>query len=200
MRHHHHKLIHLSVYGVCLLGFSTALAQQNRPIEPPDGLRADVDYSDVYLNDSFEASDVLFQVKGLARRKRWSDAASLLQTTADRFGQKLIRIAPGHYVGLQEHINHLIANWPAKGIAAYRNLFERDLQKALTSLTSKHDISTLLPLFDRYFCTSLAGELADTIGQLAIETGILRWRSISTSVFWIVTLRLISIKNNIVRG
>lgn len=157
--------------GICIVGVAFAAAPDVNKANALKGLRADVDNTDVYLNDSFEASDALHQVQGLIRRNRWSDAASLLQSTSDRFGDKLIRISLGHYAGLQQHIHNLIARWPARGIDSYRKLYERELKNALSSLISKHDITKLLPLFDRYFCTRLAGEMADTIGQLAVESG-----------------------------
>ncbi len=164
-------LFALAMLGIYVTDEIFAAAPVAKKANAPAGLRADIDNTDVYLNDSFEATDALHQVSGLIRRNRWSDAASLLQTTSDRLGDKLIRISAGHYAGLQEHIHHLIAKWPAQGIASYRMLYERELKNELSSITRQHDVTKLLPLFDRYFCTRQAGEMADTIGQLAIESG-----------------------------
>ncbi len=152
----------------------TATPVRAEPIdggEVPAGLHADTTYTDVYVNDSFEAADAIARAQVLTRRKQWSEAAQALQHTSDTAADKLVRVAPGYYVGTREHINKMIAAWPKAGIAAYRSLFEREIQELLSSPTISRAASSLLPKFDRYFCTASAAKLADRIGQSAIESG-----------------------------
>lgn len=139
--------------------------------EVPEGLHADTTYTEVYVNDSFEAVDAIAKVRTLIRRGQWSEAAQVLQRTSDTAADKLVRVAPGYYLGIREHINKMIAGWPEEGISAYRSLFEREIQELLSSPVTSRAANSLLPAFDRYFCTASAGRLADTIGQLAIESG-----------------------------
>lgn len=128
---------------------------------------------DVYVNDSLEAGDAVRRAETLTTRGRWQEAAELLQKTADEMGDRLIGVSPGYFVGVREHINRVVAAWPPVGIKAYRDLYDRQMQRALDVLTpfQARSVDTLMPLFDRYFCTTQAGELVDAIAQLAIESG-----------------------------
>jgi outer membrane protein assembly factor BamB len=146
-------------------------AQEVDPPGQPEGLHADATYADVYVDDSFEAADAITRAQRLVDRGRWSEAAELLQRTADAAGGKLVRVGPGRYAGIREHINRTIAGWPGEGIAAYRNLFEDKLRAGVTAPSRLRSSRDLLLLFERYFCTSSAAVLADTIGQLALESG-----------------------------
>jgi len=137
-----------------------------KPPPKPQG-----DTGDTYINDSFEAADSLAKAKALAARGRWSEAAAIAQQTIEGPNDRLIRTDKGAYAGVVDQINDWIATWPAAGISAYRELAEPALTSALSTLGGSHDVSDLLPLFERYFCTAGAAKLADVIGQLAIEAG-----------------------------
>jgi outer membrane protein assembly factor BamB len=141
-------------------------------------LRPDATFADVYVNDSFEAADAITKGEAFARQGRWTEAAEILQRASDAAGGKLVRLSPGFYVDVREHINRIIAVWPRAGLAAYRALFERQIQEragrveTLTrTVPGPGGLETALRLFDRYFCTASAAQLADAIGQLAIESG-----------------------------
>ncbi|MFQ5592365.1 MAG: PQQ-binding-like beta-propeller repeat protein, partial [Phycisphaerae bacterium] len=148
-----------------------------------DGNAARHNSAGVYLNDSLEASDAIVKAATLVASRRWKEAATLLQDTLVSAGDKLVRVAPGHYVGVREHITHILCGWPEEGQDTYRDLFERELIAELDKTLPDRSIGErfpeaagtstrrLLSLFDRYFCTSAAAELADTIGQLSIEAG-----------------------------
>lgn len=133
--------------------------------------RANVDNPEIYLNDSFEASDALAKAQVLVGRERWTEAAEVLQRAIDGAGDKLVRVGMGSYTGIRQHAGNLIAKWPRAGIAQYRNLFECDMESALARAADARSVDVLIPLFERYFCTAAAAKLADTIAQLAIESG-----------------------------
>ncbi len=145
------------------------------PAEPPpvrtERPRANVDNPEIYLNDSFEAADALAKAKALAAAGRWTEAAEILQRAIDGAGDKLVRVAGGSYTGIRQHVSDLIARWPRPGIAAYRDLFERDMETALADAANARSVDVFIPLFERYFCTVAAAKLADTIAQLAVESG-----------------------------
>jgi outer membrane protein assembly factor BamB/tetratricopeptide (TPR) repeat protein len=163
---------------------------------PPvaNGQTTGADGTGVYLDDSLEGADVLIRADALIRTERWREAAELLQSTSDRFGDKLYRISAGYYVGLRDHINSLIAAWPTAGLEAYRSLYEHEIERALSQLeqvgksgkTARTDphFAKRLDLFYRYFCTQAALPLANAIGQAAIESGDL---ALAESV-WTTTL------------
>ena len=67
----------------CLCG--VALPQVDAPPPAPVGVvagerpRVNIDNPEVYLNDSFEASDALAKAQVLVGRGRWTEAAEVLQ-------------------------------------------------------------------------------------------------------------------------
>ncbi|UCF32993.1 MAG: PQQ-binding-like beta-propeller repeat protein [Phycisphaerales bacterium] len=143
--------------------------------QPAAPLAAEVDWDpvphqDVYLDDSFEAVDAIAQGSRWASQGRWEEAARLLQETADSAGGKLIRVDDDYYVSIQNYINELVCTWPQQGVDAYRDLYEREIESAL-SRTSRLRLEETVELFDRFFCTRAAARLADRIGQAAIESG-----------------------------
>ncbi len=127
--------------------------------------------SEVYLNDSFEASDALAKARLLGQSGRWHDAAEILQQAIDKSPGKITAIRPRFYIDLRRHIQDTIARWPVVGVRAYQDRFESEAELAIELIHSEHDIQRLLDVYERYFCTMTAASLADTIGQLAVESG-----------------------------
>ncbi len=172
-----HRLTALTVLLVGITTARTARPQvENAPPDPGDkpaaeSPRAALDNPDVYVNDSFEASDALVKAQALAHRGRWADAAQLLQRAMDRAEHRLVRVSPDSYTGIRAHISNLIARWPQAGITEYRRLFESELESALKNIVRPRAPGEYLALFERYFAAAGAARLADTIGQLALEAG-----------------------------
>ena len=127
--------------------------------------------ADVYIDDSLEAHDKIERARRLARRERWSEAAALLEDASATAGDKLVQTGPLSYVGIQEYVADLVCRWPPMGIDAYRALVEDDAISALQDAVESDRLESWVGLFDRYFCTATAAELADRIGQKAIEVG-----------------------------
>lgn len=150
-----------------MLGMIFLLGRSAAAVDPQPAPRGAP--SDVYVNDSFEAADAIGRAAEQARRGRWPEAAALLQRAADLEPDRVIRIAPGHYVGLQQHVADIIAGWPEEGTIAYRDRAERSIREALQECGDNCSLELMLLLFDRYFATSTAGTLAHRIAQVAIE-------------------------------
>ncbi len=166
----------LRLTGLCLLfcvglGGKPAPAQDAVPLRAADGLATAASYRDVYVNDSFEAADAIAKAQRLSASGRWREAVETLQGVADSAGDKLVRVSGDYYVNIRTHIAELVSSYPKAGIAAYRLLYERRTTEALTALGARPTLRELLSVFDRYFCTARAGALADTLGQMAIESG-----------------------------
>jgi outer membrane protein assembly factor BamB len=137
---------------------------------PPEPAQPDASKHDVYINDSFEATDALAKGRAFAGRGRWRDAAELLQQASDSMGDKLVR-ASGGFVSVRSRIAEVICAWPEEGREVYRSIYDRELDTAVSALGGARTVDDLLPLFERYFCTSGGAKAADLIGQLAIESG-----------------------------
>lgn len=150
-----------------------ARAQEAKPVPLPlaDEFHPDAAFTDVYLNDSFEAADAIAKARSFVARGQWIEAAQVLQETSEEAGDKLVRVAPGFYVGIRKYVHTLIASWPEAGIAAYQSLYEPEARRALSDPRMSRSVGELLLLFDQYFPTATAAELADTIAQLAVEAG-----------------------------
>ena len=150
-------------------------AQQN-DARPPDGgpdvpTRADDDYPDVYINDSFEANEMLETAGRLAARRRWDEAARLLDRAVVKYNDKLTRRAPGLYGPVAGRVVELIGSWPPDGLAAYRRLFESQARREYDAALGARDPGALYDLLDRHYCTAVGLEIADTLAQLSIEAG-----------------------------
>ncbi|MEK6677232.1 MAG: PQQ-binding-like beta-propeller repeat protein [Planctomycetota bacterium] len=126
--------------------------------------------ADVYLNDSFEASEAMSRAKRLAERERWVEAIDLLQETIDTAADKLIQSSPDIYTSVREYAHRQIADWPAAGVAAYQQRIDAKLRGQAEAAMESKNLDALLDLFDRCFCSGEAPRLADTIGQLAMES------------------------------
>jgi outer membrane protein assembly factor BamB len=127
--------------------------------------------ADVYVNDSFEASDAILQARRLAATRRWEDAARILQKTSDQAGDKLTPVGPDVYKGVRDRVNEVIAGWPPEGRAAYQAFATPRLEGLTDTLGDSRNLEDWMPLFDRFFCTDAAAELAGRIGQMALESG-----------------------------
>ncbi|MCH7807836.1 MAG: PQQ-like beta-propeller repeat protein, partial [Planctomycetes bacterium] len=152
---------------MCCWGPALDPGDADAPPRPP----LDRSPADVYLNDSFQAADAIAAARRLAKRGRWSEAAELLGRTADTLGDKLVQVDVGYYVGISRHVADVLSAWPAEGLRVYRTLYDGAMEQALRGQSATRTADALLGLFDRYFCTSAAAQLADRIGQLAIESG-----------------------------
>jgi outer membrane protein assembly factor BamB/tetratricopeptide (TPR) repeat protein len=137
--------------------------------QPAANQRDEADFAGIYVNDSFDAADALKKAQALVRLNRWGEAAQLLQETSDAMGDRLIRISPGFYVGIRQHINKLIASWPNAGITAYRTLYEHTIQSKARTLPDS--TKEWLTLFHRFFNTATSPTIGDLIAQRAIESG-----------------------------
>jgi len=126
---------------------------------------------DVYINDSFEAADAISAARKQADASNWDEAAELMQRAARNFGDRLIKSSGDVYITIREHVNELVCAWPDAGLSAYRELFERELVDKLEEASATASFNDELLLFEQYFCTSKAAELADLVAQAAIESG-----------------------------
>lgn len=126
---------------------------------------------DVYLNDSFEATDTFSTAKSLTERGRWSEAAEALQRVADRFGDHLVKLAPGQYVGVRQHVRDVICHWPHAGIAAYQQLFDKVAADAFRKLSPSQSLEDYAMVFERYFPTTVMADRAAEIAERALEAG-----------------------------
>jgi len=128
---------------------------------------------DTYVDDSFEAEELLKEVGSLAKSGEWAKASALVQRLFASHGRHLVRVDDRSYRNLVYHLNDVVAGWSAAGRAVYRELHDgagrRALELALGG--SARDLDGVLEVLDRYFCTSAGREIADAAYELALESG-----------------------------
>lgn len=151
-----------------------ALALPARAQQRLDGLGDDDlerSGSDVYLNDSFEAADALRRAEELLRERDYAAAMDSFQSVIERFGDKLVQGGDGRYIGLVRHVQRRIATLPEDAVEAYRERFGAKAASLAAAPDNANDAQALLVLFEDYFATIQAAEMADRIAQLALEDG-----------------------------
>lgn len=153
-----------------------ATRAQDRALPPANGgldalsPAADV-HHDVYINDSFEANEMLETARRLGERACWDEAARLLDRLMVRYGDKLIRLAPGRYGPVSDRVHELFGAWPTTELAVYRGLFESQACRAFEAALETRDPCTLHNLLNRYYFTAVGIDIADTLAQLSVEAG-----------------------------
>jgi outer membrane protein assembly factor BamB len=161
----------LAVWLSAFTGRERARAEEGEPPAPEAAFHADNEYPDTYLNDSFEAHQMLESVGRLAERHRWDEAARLLDRVLAQYGDKLIRRAPGRYGPVAERVREIIGSWPLEGLVVYRGLFEAQARRQFEVAAEAHNAGALYDLLDRYYCMATGVEIADTLAQLHLEAG-----------------------------
>ncbi|MCH7527018.1 MAG: PQQ-binding-like beta-propeller repeat protein, partial [Planctomycetes bacterium] len=127
-------------------------------------------YADTYVDDSFEVRELLSELATHARRGRWVEASQLVQRIYDLHADRLVQVDAGLYEGVVETLNHVVAQWPKDGLAAYRALFDQAAQDRFEAARRGRDIDALLAILDRYFCTSVGVSIAEATCDLALES------------------------------
>ena len=119
----------------CALASSSLLQAQPAAQPGPDldaaprrELRADVDSGDVYLDDSFEASDAITRARELLSKGRSLEAAELLLQASDASGDKIIRVDRGRYTNVRAFVHRMVATLPSEARKVFRARCESELE------------------------------------------------------------------------
>jgi outer membrane protein assembly factor BamB len=131
-------------------------------LQPPEG---------VYVDDSFEANELLERAKRSADAEQWDQAVRHLTEIMDQFDGKVVAEPEDRYISIQRRIARVVGDWPDAGQAAYTRRFEPALRAALHDVRAARDTVALGALINRYFCCPLALEAADELGQHWLESG-----------------------------
>lgn len=124
-----------------------------------------------YVNSSFEAEEALRKARDRADRGDWSGAARALQEVAAKFGSHVTRVERGRYIGVRRLVQTQIAHWPAPGLRAYRDGYERTAQTEFEQAAAQRELAKLVQISETYFSTQTGASALDTAAQLAMESG-----------------------------
>jgi len=142
--------------------------QENPPI--PD-LRPEAHQQGVYLNDSFEAKELLSLARNHVQKREWDQAIAKLEETYERCAGKVMKIDDGIYTSVVHKINLEIASWPAEGLASYCARFEDIARKAHAEALQERDWEKLGHVIAHYYCTTSGLQACHSLAELYIEDG-----------------------------
>lgn len=126
---------------------------------------------DAYVDDSFEAGELLGRMRLLAEQGQWLQASRLADALFAEHGARLVRGDGGGYSSVAKRVGNLLADWPENGIRVYRGAFERRAKDAYKAALHARDVDALADVMDRYFVTSAAAAVADAMSELCMESG-----------------------------
>ena len=159
-----------SIFTVAVGWAPMVCAQDDPPRSDAEPIRLQ-SRDDVYVNDSFEVDDSLVRLAAHQRRGQWLEASRLAESLFESYADRLVRVENGTYWSVVRRLNHIVSRWPAEGLSAYRDLYDRAAGARYERAAAARDLPVLLELWDRYFCTSVAVRIAETAAELAIESG-----------------------------
>lgn len=159
-----------SIFTVAVGWAPMVCAQDDPPRADAEPIRLQ-SRDDVYVNDSFEVDDSLVRLAAHQRRGQWLEASRLAESLFESYADRLVRVENGTYWSVVRRLNHIVSRWPAEGLSAYRDLYDRAAGARYERAAAARDLPVLLELWDRYFCTSVAVRIAETAVELAIESG-----------------------------
>ena len=164
----------LALAVVCLI--AGRVSSQQVPIEIADEhiQKSDKDQSEregVYLNDSFEAREIVREAHDFVARTDWPAAVEKMHQALVDFGHTVIDRGDGTFVSIEQFVNYEVARWPAEGLSAYREAVEPAAQRLLSEAMARLDVEALTILLGRYFSTETAIPAADTLAEIHLESG-----------------------------
>ena len=130
--------------------------------------------ADVHVDESAEAGELLAKIDRLAAQRQWAEAARLVHRASEQYGRSLTRLAPDRFSSVEARLQRMVAEWPAAGLRAYRQLEEGPASDAWSNLRPHLDLDHALQLLERFFCTQTGWLITDRAAQLAVEAGRLR--------------------------
>lgn len=125
----------------------------------------------VYLNDSFEADEIIAQVRRHAERGEWSEALTKVERVAEQHGRHVTRSSDGGYTSIIRLMQNQIASWPPQGLSVYREKHEPAARQALYEAWESQSLEKVAAVLDYYYCTAMAAEAAEQLAESHIEAG-----------------------------
>ena len=136
-----------------------------------DDAPPDVSPDAAYLNTSFEAEEAIQRAQKHVTQGRWPAAATAFQRIGEVYGDYIIRVDKRRYFSIRRYVNKRIAGWPAVGLAAYRNAYERSAETALAHALDQFDDDPLVAIAEKYYPTQTGATALDAAAERAIERG-----------------------------
>ncbi|MDD4888956.1 MAG: PQQ-binding-like beta-propeller repeat protein [Phycisphaerae bacterium] len=125
----------------------------------------------VYVPDSGEARQRIRQAQRLADGKMWDQAALMLQDVYTRYGTRLLMEGAGAFVSVAERVNRTLADWPAEGLAVYRNRYDGVAKRAYEGALASGSAIEMASVARQYWASSIGARAADEAAEMSLESG-----------------------------
>jgi outer membrane protein assembly factor BamB len=157
--------------GAALLACWIALpaAAQN-----PLGLPQAPDQPNVYVQDSVDIKQKMQLLDGYLEQKNWAEAVDLLQTLAEKQGDRVVRTAaeePAFFINLRAFCNARIAALPPDALAVYRTRVDGQAESLWRLWEQNRDPRPLHRIAEEFFCSTVADKAIDRLGDWAFAEG-----------------------------
>lgn len=126
---------------------------------------------DVYINDSFEANELLSRMRKRAKVQSWGDVVEIVGELLDHHSDKLVADSGQRFVSLPQAVENLVNDLPPAGRAALARRFDSEIEALLAEVARNHDLDGALSLWSRYSWSSHRLDIARQASELAIEAG-----------------------------
>ncbi len=140
---------------------------------------------DVYVDDSFEAAELIERLEKLTGDGSWFEASRVADRVVTQHGRRLVRdggdsfthggksIANTNlsFTSVAIRVRSILADWPADGITVYRELFDGKAGRVLQEGLKNRDPDALVSGLEQHLFSSHAVALAEAAFELAIEAG-----------------------------
>lgn len=113
----------------------------------------------------------LEQAQALAADGKWQEAARALRELASDPTDRVVDLSNGQYVSLSEYCQLLISQWPAEGLAQYREQVNPTAERWYREGLAARDPALLRRVVDEAFCSSWGDDALWALGELALERG-----------------------------
>jgi len=138
---------------------------------PPGTLPAEEVREAVSVDASTAARRQLESAERFLAARQWGSALETLQDVEDRFGETLVRVAPGRYVTARYAAQAIRCRMPAEGLQAYRRSVDSEAVRWLRQARKFRDPTPLDRIVKSAFASSVGDDALWLLGQWAWEAG-----------------------------
>jgi outer membrane protein assembly factor BamB len=103
--------------------------------------------------------------------EQWGEAIDALEGVARDYGDKVVQVAEGRYVGMREYFHRRIAVLPAAALELYRRRVDDVAAEWRRQGLAARDPRPLLQLLDQCYCSSWGDDALLALGEMALERG-----------------------------
>ncbi len=133
--------------------------------------------ADTYVDDSFEARELVETFTAAAREEDWITAAGIAEKLLEVYGDRLVSVEtsgddPGDaYESIVGRVTREVSQWSSRGRASYASYFAAKVSAIHDALLMDRDVDGLLSLLEKHPQALIAEKIATSVWELSLEAG-----------------------------